>query len=205
MAVPKCMSHWASASFTVRERPSNSVPRNFLMVRDASCCVDILTKPKPLRRPVSRSVVIVAESSVVAKVDEKVLFADQSTKTALLVNLLEDKGVRRALVLTRTNIGSDTALCVDRNVSTQFRGSSRQRCHSELIKSTFLRKVSHAPAYIYDVRFTVDSDLPNLCDTMLGVRLWQPLHESPYLLPQDSTTCARKSSPLFSFVRHGIH
>jgi ATP-dependent RNA helicase RhlE len=53
-----------------------------------------------LQNPVS--VATAPASSVAAKVDERVLFVDQSNKVALLVNILEDKTVRRALVFTRT-------------------------------------------------------------------------------------------------------
>src|SRR5437660_1850316 len=51
------------ASLTVSERPSKSAPLNFLMAAAASCSDDISTKPKPLLRPVSRSVMILADST----------------------------------------------------------------------------------------------------------------------------------------------
>jgi ATP-dependent RNA helicase RhlE len=41
-------------------------------------------------------------ASVAVKVDEKVLFVDQANKQSLLVDILQDRDVRRALVFTRT-------------------------------------------------------------------------------------------------------
>jgi ATP-dependent RNA helicase RhlE len=41
-------------------------------------------------------------ASVAMKIDEKVLFVDQSNKAPLLVDILKDRTVRRALVFTRT-------------------------------------------------------------------------------------------------------
>src|SRR5690349_11340319 len=51
------------ASFTVMDRPSKSAPLYFVIASAASCSVDISTKPKPLLRPVSRSVMILADST----------------------------------------------------------------------------------------------------------------------------------------------
>ncbi len=41
-------------------------------------------------------------SSVATNVDQKVMFVDQANKAQLLVDILKDRGVRRALVFTRT-------------------------------------------------------------------------------------------------------
>src|SRR5215467_9792323 len=51
------------ASFTVIDRPSKSAPLYFVIASAASCSVDISTNPKPLLRPVSRSVMILADST----------------------------------------------------------------------------------------------------------------------------------------------
>src|SRR5215472_14702876 len=51
------------ASFTVTDRPSKSAPFNFVIASAASCSVDISTNPKPLLRPVSRSVMTLADST----------------------------------------------------------------------------------------------------------------------------------------------
>src|SRR5215468_8439003 len=51
------------ASLTVTDRPSKSAPLNFVIASAASCSVDISTNPKPLLRPVSRSVTILADST----------------------------------------------------------------------------------------------------------------------------------------------
>jgi ATP-dependent RNA helicase RhlE len=46
-------------------------------------------------------------SSVAVKVDQKVLFVDEANKAMLLVDILKDSGVRRALVFTRTKHRAD--------------------------------------------------------------------------------------------------
>src|SRR5687768_11094102 len=52
------------ASLTVIGRPPQSAPLNLLIAFCASSSLDISTKPKPLLRPVSRSVMILALSTV---------------------------------------------------------------------------------------------------------------------------------------------
>src|SRR5262249_49830689 len=52
------------ASLTVRERPPASCPFRAAMAAWASCSVFISTKPKPLERPVSRSMITCADSTV---------------------------------------------------------------------------------------------------------------------------------------------
>ena len=49
---------------TVRARPSASLPFRAVMAACASWSVFISTKPKPLDRPVSRSMMIWADSTV---------------------------------------------------------------------------------------------------------------------------------------------
>ena len=53
------------------------------------------------------TVTIAPPASVSGKIDQKVLFVDQSNKRALLTDVLKDKKVRRALVFTRTKHGAD--------------------------------------------------------------------------------------------------
>src|SRR5262249_40821308 len=61
---PPLLGSIGRASLTVNARPSCSVPFNLAMASFASASVDISTKPKPLLRPVSRSVMIFADSTV---------------------------------------------------------------------------------------------------------------------------------------------
>jgi len=58
-----------------------------------------------LREPVS--VATAASASVAAKIDQKVLFVDQSDKASLLIEILRRDHVRRALVFTRTKHRAD--------------------------------------------------------------------------------------------------
>src|SRR5262249_59579772 len=52
------------ASLTVRERPPTSLPFRAAVAACASCSVFISTKPKTLERPVSRSMITCADSTV---------------------------------------------------------------------------------------------------------------------------------------------
>ena len=54
------------AKFTVKVRPSSSLPANISIAFLASSTVLISTKPKPLERPESRSVMTLADSTVPA-------------------------------------------------------------------------------------------------------------------------------------------
>lgn len=53
------------------------------------------------------SVATTPPASVVVKIDQRVLFVDQAQKTALLVDVLRSRGVRKALVFTRTKHRAD--------------------------------------------------------------------------------------------------
>jgi ATP-dependent RNA helicase RhlE len=65
----------------------------------ASLASEILTDPV--------SVATTPPSTVVVKIDQKVLFVDQAQKTALLVDVLQGQSVRKALVFTRTKHRAD--------------------------------------------------------------------------------------------------
>jgi len=58
-----------------------------------------------LKNPVT--VATAPASSVAVKIDQKVLFVDQCNKAPLLIDILQDRSVRRALVFTRTKHRAD--------------------------------------------------------------------------------------------------
>jgi ATP-dependent RNA helicase RhlE len=65
----------------------------------ASLAADMLKNPT--------TIAITPTASVAVKIDQKVLFVDQGNKAQLLVEILRDRSVRRALVFTRTKHRAD--------------------------------------------------------------------------------------------------
>src|SRR5262249_46607360 len=70
------------------------------MPREAQELADVL-----LRDP--ETVAVTPPSTTVEKIDQEVLFVDKNDKRALLVEALDDDGMRRVLVFTRTKHGAN--------------------------------------------------------------------------------------------------
>jgi hypothetical protein len=60
-------------------------------------------------------------------------------------------------------------LGVNPDVSAELGGRRCQRCHSELIKAKFLRKLSHLLAHRYNICFLLDPDFQCLYVAVMDV------------------------------------
>jgi ATP-dependent RNA helicase RhlE len=113
-------------------------------------------------------------ASVAAKVDQKVLFVDQANKGSLLVDILQGKDVRRALVFTRTKHRADRVM---RHLSRS--GISADAIHSN--KSQNGRQRSLAAFDTGRVRVLVATDI-----MARGIDVEGISHVINYELPNDA-------------------
>ena len=123
-----------------------------------------------LTRPKEVSVVTRAETA--PRIEQKVLFVEQGDKTALLLNLLEDRGIDRVLVFTRTKHRASrlaTQLARQRIETDAIHGNkgqtARQRAlegfHSGRIRVLVATDIAARGIDVDDVSHVINYDLPN--------------------------------------------
>lgn len=127
-----------------------------------------------VKNPVEVSVTPV--SSTAKTIEQSVYFVDKNRKTDLLINLIEDSGISRLLVFTRTKHGADRlvkqlghtgifAAAIHGNKSQQARQKALEDFKKSKVRVLIATDIAARGIDIDELSFVINYELPNVPET----------------------------------------